>query len=163
MAFLKTAIFTATVPGTVAGVVPWLLSHMWSLELGAARWVSIPLVAAGALTYLACAFGFALARGTPATFDPPKELVVSGPHRYVRNPMYVGLVAILVGEALLYQAGSILVYAAALGLGFHLFVVAYEEPNLRGRFGDSYAAYLQDVPRWIPRMRTYNRTHADDG
>ncbi len=163
MAFLKTAIFTATVPGTVAGVVPWLLSHMWSLELGAARWVGIPLVAAGALTYLACAFGFALARGTPATFDPPKELVVSGPHRYVRNPMYVALVAILVGEALLYQAGSILVYAAALGLGFHLFVVAYEEPHLRGRFGDSYAAYLRDVPRWIPRMRTYNRTHADDG
>lgn len=163
MAFFKTAVFTATVPGTVAGVVPWLLSDRWPLDLGAARWLGAPLVAAGALTYLACAFGFAVARGTPATFDPPKELVVSGPHRYARNPMYVGIVAILVGEALLYQAGSILVFAALLAVGFHLFVVAYEEPHLRGRFGDSYAAYLQGVPRWIPLARAYNRTNADDG
>ena len=160
MPFLKTALFTAIVPGTVVGVVPWLLSRWWPLELGAASWVGSPLVAAGALTYVACAFGFARARGTPATFDPPKELVVGGPHRYVRNPMYVGIVSILAGEALLYEAGSILIYAAALALAFHLFVVVYEEPHLHGLFGDSYAAYLREVPRWIPRVRTYNRPHA---
>jgi protein-S-isoprenylcysteine O-methyltransferase Ste14 len=103
-----------------------------------------------------CAWDFTFAgRGTPAPIDPPKELVVQGLYRYVRNPMYVGILSILLGEALLFASWSLFGYAAVVFILFFLFVVLYEEPILMRKFGESYLQYCKNVPRWIP-WRTRN-------
>jgi protein-S-isoprenylcysteine O-methyltransferase Ste14 len=90
-------------------------------------------------------------RGTPMPFDPPRELVVQGPYRYVRNPMYVAGVLVLLGEALLFTSLPLLEYAAAFWLATHLLVLGYEEPRLRRSFGDGYERYRATVNRWVPR------------
>jgi len=101
---------------------------------------------------LACIGNFiARGKGTPAPFDPPRVFVAAGPYRYVRNPMYVGGLAFLAGLALFEGSASILIFAAILLAAAHLLVILYEEPVLKGRFGESYAAYLRSVPRWLPR------------
>jgi len=108
-------------------------------------------MALAALIYLRCAWDFTFTgRGTPAPFDPPKEIVVRGPYRYVRNPMYVAVMLALTGEALLFEAASLLIYAALAFSFFHFWVVFYEEPTLRRKFGDSYREYCRRVPRWLP-------------
>jgi len=89
--------------------------------------------------------------GTPATFDPPRALVATGPYRWVRNPMYLGALLLLVGEAVLFDASVLFRYAAGFAVVTHLFVVLYDEPTLRRKFGDSYDRYRATVPRWIPR------------
>lgn len=86
---------------------------------------------------------------------PTKHLVVSGFYRHVRNPMYVGVVGAILGQALLFSDRNLLIYAAAIGLGMHLFVVMYEEPALRRQFGEEYAAFRRHVPRWLPRLRPW--------
>src|SRR5262249_1425425 len=105
----------------------------------------------GAVIYAWCAWEFARhGRGTPAPIDPPRELVVRGLYRYTRNPMYVGVVTMLLGEAVLFGSLALLEYAAAV---FALFAgggLLYEEPTLRAKFGDSYRRYCQTVPRWLP-------------
>jgi protein-S-isoprenylcysteine O-methyltransferase Ste14 len=90
-------------------------------------------------------------RGTPAPYDPPRELVVAGLYRYVRNPQYVGVFLVSVGEALMADATILLGYAALLATGYGLFVRFYEEPTLGRLFGESYARYCDAVPRWLPR------------
>lgn len=90
-------------------------------------------------------------RGTHVPLDPPQHLVASGLYRWVRNPMYVLYVLIILGEALLFASGPLVVYAAIFWLVFHAYVVWREEPLLRRRFGDSYVAYCRTVPRWLPR------------
>jgi protein-S-isoprenylcysteine O-methyltransferase Ste14 len=92
-------------------------------------------------------------RGTPAPIEPPKELVLSGFYRYVRNPMYVGIALILAGHFLWFGYWSLLIYLVIVCAAFHAFVTLYEEPNLRRRFGASYEDYLKRVPRWIPRLK----------
>jgi protein-S-isoprenylcysteine O-methyltransferase Ste14 len=92
-------------------------------------------------------------RGTPAPIDPPKELVAAGFYRYVRNPMYVGILLILIGHFLWFGYWSLLVYTAFAFLSTHLFVTFYEEPTLRNKFGASYEEYCKRVPRWVPRFR----------
>ena len=95
---------------------------------------------------------FALAgRGTPAPFDPPKELVTRGLFRYVRNPGYIGGVLIIVGEGVLLESAVVFVFAAFMGVMFHLYVIYHEEPTLKRTFGESHEKYLKTVPRWIPR------------
>jgi len=104
---------------------------------------------------LACAWNFAWrGLGTPAPFDPPRQLVVSGPYRYVRNPMYLGLLLTLAGEAAVFPniAMGLLVEAALFWLGATVFVVAFEEPVLRSTFDGDYAGYCSGVRRWIPRL-----------
>ncbi|OGO34780.1 MAG: hypothetical protein A2Z03_07020 [Chloroflexi bacterium RBG_16_56_8] len=91
-------------------------------------------------------------RGTPAPIDPPKELVATGFYRYVRNPMYVGVLLILAGHFLWFGYWNLIIYTAFAFLATHLFVVLYEEPNLRKRFGRAYEDYLNSVPRWMPRF-----------
>jgi protein-S-isoprenylcysteine O-methyltransferase Ste14 len=156
-ALLKTLIFTIVVPGTVTVLVPrWILASEEpnTLPLGAVRILGAHLLLVGAVVYLRCAWDFAVAgRGTPAPLDPPRELVARGLYRYVRNPMYVGILAILVGEALFFGSRRLLVYAAVAALFFNLFVLFYEEPALRRQFGKSYERYRKEVPRWIPRLR----------
>jgi len=90
-------------------------------------------------------------KGTPAPIDPPGVLVANGLYRFVRNPMYLGALLILLGHVLWFQSFRLLLYVAAITVAFNLFVVFYEEPFLRRRFGASYEEYCQRVPRWIPR------------
>ena len=161
MVLLKTIIFTILVPPTVTILVPyWLLSSSPappSPQPGIFRYLGALPILIGASIYFRCAWDFTFAgRGTPAIIDPPKELVVRGLYRYVRNPMYIGVVSILLGEALLFASLRLLVFAAVTFTFFFLFVVVYEEPILRQKFGESYRRYCRSVPRWIPwRMKPY--------
>ena len=107
--------------------------------------------AGGALLAVWCVATFAIVgRGTPASFDPPRRLVMRGPYRVVRNPMYVGAVLALAGAALYYESGRLVGYAALFLLATHLFVAWYEEPTLDGTFGQEYEAYSRRVRRWWP-------------
>jgi protein-S-isoprenylcysteine O-methyltransferase Ste14 len=94
-------------------------------------------------------------RGTPAPVLPTERLVATGPYRYVRNPMYVAVVAIIWGQGLLLGSSRVIVYGLAIWAAFHLFVLFFEEPRERGRFGDQYERYRAAVPRWIPRLRPW--------
>ena len=108
--------------------------------------------AAGATLAIWCIVTFVVVgRGTPAPFDPPRRLVVQGPYRHVRNPMYLGAAVAVAGAALFYQTGVLLAYVAVFLLVMHAFVVWYEEPTLRRTFGEDYEAYCRQVRRWWPR------------
>ncbi len=153
---LKTLLFTIVVPGSVAVYVPLFLIErrhaLWKSPLATVGWI---LIALGAIVYLICAFDFSSGgRGTPAPIDPPKRLVSGKLYRITRNPMYVGVLSIVAGEAILFRSSSLAIYCAVLALAFHTFVVLYEEPALRKQFGDSYLDYCRQVPRWlIPSRR----------
>jgi protein-S-isoprenylcysteine O-methyltransferase Ste14 len=154
--FLRTIIFTIVVPGFWTVVMPyWLLPRGAQPDLhgvGAVGWL---FIAGGIQLYFACAFwGFALrGRGTPAPIDPPKKLVEEGPYRIVRNPMYWSVAFVLLGEALVFHSLTLAGLAAALFAGANLFVLFYEEPVLRRKFGDQYEDYCRRVPRWLPRLK----------
>jgi len=119
---------------------------------GAAGWV---LMAAGVALYIACAFwGFAIrGNGTPLPLDPPKKLVVEGPYRVVRNPMYWSVLFVLLGEAAIFHSVALAELALAFFVGVNLFVLFFEEPSLRQKFGAEYEEYCRRVPRWLPRLR----------
>ena len=120
---------------------------------GAPQVAGMSLVAIGTVIALWCVLTFVfIGKGTPAPFDPPRKLVIRGPYRFVRNPMYIGAGMTLAGAALYYESLSILIYAGLFFLLTHLFVVLYEEPTLRRTFGDEYEAYCQRVRRWRPRQ-----------
>ena len=155
MITLKTIIFTILVPGMVAFVIPWLmLARPPAAEtLSPSPWLLglLPLLVGVAL-YLWCAGAFTfIGKGTPAPIDAPIFLVRSGPYQWVRNPMYLGVLAIIVGQAILFRSVALLGYALLVFVAVHLFVVFVEEPSLRRQFSESYAAYLSAVPRWLPR------------
>ena len=119
---------------------------------GAPQIAGMILVTIGTVIALWCVFAFVfVGKGTPAPFDPPRKLVVRGPYRFVRNPMYIGAGMTLAGAALYYQSLSILIYACLFFLITHLFVVLYEEPTLRQTFGSDYEAYCGRISRWLPR------------
>lgn len=105
-----------------------------------------------ALTFWCVAAFIRIGRGTPAPFDAPRRLVIRGPYRFVRNPMYMGAAAVLAGAALFYLSPEILAYAAAFLLVFHFVVIFYEEPALRRKFGLDYLHYCRSVRRWWPRL-----------
>jgi protein-S-isoprenylcysteine O-methyltransferase Ste14 len=155
MLWWRTALFTLLVPGTVLALVPGALLAAGlgpSLDPGPARWLGLLPVVLGLAVILTCFVTFVRrGRGTPAPYDPPRELVVAGLYRYVRNPQYLGVVLVAVGEALLTGAVVLLGYAAVLAVAYHLFVRYYEEPTLGRRFGEAYARYREAVPRWLPR------------
>ncbi len=154
--FIKALLFTVIVPGTVTILIPYLLLRPGAgFGAGIFRFAGLALILAGGAVYLHCVWNFAwVGRGTPAPIDPPKEMVAVGVYRHVRNPMYVGVCALLAGEALLFQSGRLLAYAVLAWLLCHLFVVLYEEPHLRVKFGESYEGYCRAVPRWIPRFHS---------
>ena len=157
-ALLKTILFTVFVPGTVTVVVPYyLLSSRRGaviLSLGFFHYLAVPVLLLGAAMYGWCAWDFASAgRGTPAPIDPPKQLVIRGLYHYVRNPMYISVLLVLLGEALLFQARILLEYTLEVFAFFFLFVLIYEEPALRKKFGESYDRYCATVPPWIPSLR----------
>jgi protein-S-isoprenylcysteine O-methyltransferase Ste14 len=153
---IKNLVFTLLAPGTVTVIVPCLLLKSrlppLNVALGAWRYAGwLPMVA-GVLIYLGCVWDFMRARGTPAPIDAPKELVVRGLYRYVRNPMYVGVLLTIIGEAVYFEAGLLVVYAALTFLVVHTFVTQYEEPTLQRLFGEAYARYRRQVGRWVPRL-----------
>src|SRR6478672_4548056 len=119
---------------------------------GAPQVAGMLTVTIGTAIALWCMFTFVfIGKGTPAPFDPPRNLVIRGPYRFVRNPMYIGAGLTLAGAALYYQSLSIFIYACLFFLITHLFVVLYEEPTLRRTFGDDYEDYLQRTRRWWPK------------
>jgi len=121
-------------------------------QLGAVEYAGFALGVLGGALALWCVATFALVgRGTPAPFDPPRRLVVQGPYRYVRNPMYLGATLALCGAALFYRSGQLLAYAVLFVTATHVFAVWYEEPTLARLFGDQYEAYRARVGRWLPR------------
>ena len=154
MVALKTLIFSILVPGTVAGVIPWLLlqGSAGAVLLIPSIWIVgfLPLLL-GVGLYLWCAGAFTfIGKGTPAPIDAPKALVVEGPYRWVRNPMYIAVFSVVIGEALLFRSFLLLGYALLVAVVVHLFVVFVEEPSLHRQFGASYETYLRTVSRWLP-------------
>ncbi len=149
-AFARTLAFFVVVPGTFAWVVPRLLVPG---PPGPLAPLGAVVASAGIALLLCCGWNFAFAgRGTPAPFDAPRELVATGPYRYVRNPMYLAVLLIIAAEALAFSL-ALLAYGALLWVAFHGFVLSYEERALAARFGSGYQEYKRRVPRWIPRLR----------
>lgn len=152
---LGAVLFFALAPGTVAGFIPYALTG-WRVDgawPGGAllRVVGAVLILGGVASLVESFARFAReGLGTPAPVAPPTELVVSGQYRHVRNPMYVAILAIVLGQALAFGSVRLLAYAAFLWLVFHAWVLGYEEPKLAATFGASYAAYRQKVRRWWP-------------
>jgi len=144
-------------PGPLIVLVPWLLSG-WELHEPLLGWswlrgLGIALIVVGVPVLAESIVRFVWkGRGTLTPAVPTQHLVISGLYRFVRNPMYLGVVTIIVGEALLLGSGDVLIYAAVVALGFHLFVVLYEEPTLRRTHGSEYDGYCKQVRRWIPRF-----------
>ncbi|HKQ05341.1 MAG TPA: isoprenylcysteine carboxylmethyltransferase family protein [Blastocatellia bacterium] len=153
---LKNILFTVLVPGTVAVYLPLrvvtrppaALAFDWrASQVGAL----LPLLL-GAAVYFWCLWDFAMTgRGTPAPIDAPQRLVARGLYRYIRNPMYVGVLLVIAGWAVFLQSWRVLIYATAVGIFFHLFVVLVEERLLEGKFGETYVRYCGEVGRWLPR------------
>jgi protein-S-isoprenylcysteine O-methyltransferase Ste14 len=152
-------LFFVAAPCIVAGYVPWLITR-WRVPAampGVVRLVGAALVAAGTAVVVDSFARFALqGRGTPAPVAPPQDLVVTGLYRYVRNPMYVGVVAAILGQVLIFGDPRLLVYAATVAAVFHSWVVLYEEPRLALRFGESYHRYRAGVRRWWPRATRWD-------
>jgi protein-S-isoprenylcysteine O-methyltransferase Ste14 len=156
-AVLGTAAFLVLAPGTVAGLIPWWISQ-WRLRppflsFAPFRAIGVVLITAGIAVVLEAFGRFALQGvGTPAPVFPTRHLVVQGSYRYVRNPMYVAVTSMIIGQALLLGNLHLLAYAVFPWLAAHLFVLIYEEPALRRSFGAEYETYCAHVPRWIPRL-----------
>jgi len=156
MLLLRSIFFTFLLPGTVTVLIPyWIISSRGFENFSnhrVVRYLGVPLIVIGGAGLLWCIWEFfSEGRGTLAPVDPPKHLVVRGLYRPVRNPMYVSVLTILIGEAILFASTSILIEAGVFFVLAYLFVVGYEEPTLRRQFGESYDRYSQTVGRWIPR------------
>ena len=150
--WLRNLLFTVVVPGLGGVLIPWwILAHSHA-TLDPEAWYAVAVIVVGAVLYVWCLWAFAtVGRGTPGPWDPPQSFVAAGPYRWVRNLMYISALLVVVGEAWLFRSLSLLAYAGAAAIVFHLFVIGYEEPTLRRRFAETYAEYRRTVPRWIPR------------
>jgi len=158
---LRAAIAVIALPGVVAGYVPFRLLRSTGSPLtpkpSASAFLASLLLLLGALVLLRCIWDFfASGKGTLAPIDPPVHLVVQGLYRFTRNPMYNGVLIILLAESWLFGSVILLKYALAVFLVFHLVVVLYEERTLESRFGESYRRYLRSVPRWGFRVRPFS-------
>jgi len=157
MTAIKTLLWSIIVAGSVTVLVPSLLLasrfDFFRVNLSYFRFLGLIPIVAGATLYVWSAWCFTfIGQGTPAPFDPPKKLVVKGPFRYVRNPIYVFVALTLTGEAILFETTIILLYAALVVAIFHFWVVLYEEPTLKRKFGESYERYCEQVSRWLPGL-----------
>ena len=143
-------------PGLFAGYLPWRFFGLSQVDFDSGNplhLLGLLGIGLGAALLAACIWEFARSgRGTLAPVDPPRELVVRGLYRYVRNPMYLSVTTIVLGEVLLTRSWALLLYWAIWFAAVNLFVIGYEEPTLRYRFGASYERYRQAVGRWRPRF-----------
>ncbi len=159
-AVLGSAVFFVIAPFSLAVLVPWWITGWWMqppfFGWPLLRVIGVLLAVAGAVPLIESFRRFAVeGLGTPALIAPPQHLIVTGFYRHVRNPMYVGVVAVILGEALILGDVRLLTYAGIVWLGFRIFVLAYEEPALRGSYGAEYETFRAHVPRWIPRLKAW--------
>jgi protein-S-isoprenylcysteine O-methyltransferase Ste14 len=149
--FLRALIAFLVLPVMVGGLLPWLLLPIdkWRTS---GTWFGLPVLGCGILVVLWCERDFYVTgKGTLAPWDPPTRLVVVGLYRFVRNPMYVGVLGVVLGWSLVAGSPLLAIYAALLAIGFHLRVVLYEEPVLQSQFGDDWTRYRAGVNRWLPK------------
>lgn len=151
---LLRSLFGTIIPGTVIGLIPYLIVTRWRpttvTHWGAAQFLSLMPIAIGVAILVHCILLFAVVgRGTLSPLDPPKRFVVRGFYRYVRNPMYVGCLITLLGDALFFQSIAVLEYAISWFVLINLVVILIEEPTLKEQFGDSYDRYRRKVHRWV--------------
>ena len=160
MIWVKDLLFLLALPGMMVAGFPYLVlltrgtPPEWP-ALASLGWRAggLGLIVGGAAALLVCVVDFARrGRGTPLPFDPPTALVETGLYRYVRNPMYVAVLNVILGEAAVFGSAELIGYWFSALFGFHLFVVLYEEPTLRRTFGAGYEAYCARVPRWVPNQ-----------
>jgi protein-S-isoprenylcysteine O-methyltransferase Ste14 len=157
-AILGTLIAAPLFVGGFAVYVPYLFTG-WQLgppllDWEWTRWVGFALMVLAAPVILDFLLRFILeGHGTPVPVAPPQRLVVRGVFRFTRNPAYLAAVTFILGQGLVFASSRVLIYAGILAVAFHLFVIGYEEPTLRGKFGAAYEEYCRTVPRWIPRVR----------
>ena len=160
-AALGSAVFFVLAPGVVAGLVPWWLTG-WQVRSLPAWWLPLRLAGVVLLVAGTAVLVQAFARfvveglGTPAPVAPTRKLVVGGLYRYVRNPMYLAVLAAIVGQALALGQLVLVPYAAVVAAAFVAFVLWYEEPTLARQFGDRYQAYRRAVPGWWPRRHPWS-------
>jgi protein-S-isoprenylcysteine O-methyltransferase Ste14 len=154
-ALIGSAAFFVIAPGVVAGVIPWLITK-WQPGGDASLTLTIfgaLMILAGLAILIDCFVRFALkGGGTPAPFAPTQHLVVSGPYRFVRNPMYLAVLLAIFGQMLVFANAGLLAYGVAVALTVHFFVLGYEEPKLSATFPEAYLAYSRNVGRWLPRF-----------
>jgi protein-S-isoprenylcysteine O-methyltransferase Ste14 len=155
MTAYKSLLYLIVEAGLFALYIPLVLLRSGPrIETGMISLLAIPLWLFGSLVILWSFWDFTFkGRGTPVPIDPPKELVVTGFYRYVRNPIYLGVLSIFLGHFLWFGYWSLLIYGLFAFIGVHLFIVLYEEPTLKRRFGAAYEDYFKKVPRWIPKIR----------
>lgn len=163
---VRSVTWAVLLPGFFAGYVPWRFFGLGRARLEPlhpTQLLGLTCIGLGAALLAACVWEFARSgRGTLSPVDPPRELVVRGLYRYVRNPMYLSVTTIVLGEWLLTGSEALLAYWALWFLAVNLFIIGYEEPTLRRRFGESYERYAREVGRWIPRLRVAsNRSTCD--
>lgn len=153
---VRSGLWTLLLPGVVAGYVPWRFFGVGRTPVAVATGTSllgIACICLGTLLLGACIVEFARSgRGTLSPLDPPRHLVVRGLYRYVRNPMYLSVTMIVLGEAVLMRSPSLALYWAIWFAWVNVFVMLYEEPALRRQFGDSYEDYTRTVGRWVPTI-----------
>jgi protein-S-isoprenylcysteine O-methyltransferase Ste14 len=162
LAIVGSLVFFAIAPGTVAGVIPWAISDwQWQpvpFAIAPLRWLGTAFIVTGVAILLDSFARFALqGLGTPAPVYPTELLIATGLYRFVRNPMYLAVLAIIFGQALLLGDARLIVYGAIIWLAFHIFVLVYEEPTLRDRYGPQFDAYCGQVPRWRPRLTAHSQ------
>lgn len=154
---VRNLVFTVVVPGAGAVLVPWLIIGGQNITSGPLAWLGGTLIVAGAALYLGCLWLFAtVGRGTPGPWDAPRRLVVAGPYRWVRNPIYIGALLVVAGEVALFTSGALVGYWVVAAVFFHFFVIGYEEPALGASFGADYRAYRASVWRWLPTPPSRN-------
>ena len=166
-AAVGSAVFFVLAPGVVAGLFPWLLTR-WQAREPVPYWAPVRvlggiLLVAGLIALVQAFLRFIVeGLGTPAPVAAPERLVIGGVYRYVRNPMYVAVLAAIIGQALLFGQLGLLLYAGAAWLVVAAFVRWYEEPTLTRRFGADYEAYRRAVPAWLPRLRPWEPGERDE-
>ena len=161
-AFLKALVL---LPGTVLVLVPVMILVLTGIDVHIAEptlaglfffWAGLFCAAAGLVLAAWCMALFRRhGRGTPAPWDPPRQLVVAGPYRHVRNPMITGVLLMLAAEALLFRSWGLAIWGGVFFLGNAIYFPLVEEPGLVKRFGHAYRVYMANVPRWIPRRRAW--------
>lgn len=153
---IRSLAWTGLLPGLFAGYLPWRFFGLARVDLdfgNPLHLFGLLLIALGAALLLACIWEFARSgRGTLSPVDPPRELVVRGLYHYVRNPMYLAVTTIVLGELILTRSQGLLWYWVIWFAAVNVFVIGYEEPTLRRQFGASYERYTQSVGRWMPRI-----------
>lgn len=163
MTTIKSIIFIIVLPGAVMFYIPYyvisLHSELFFPDTGVFRFMGVIPGSIGAAIGLWCVWDFInTGKGTPAPIDPPRHLVIKGLYRLTRNPMYVGVLLVLFGEILFFESTVLIIYLFLVWLLFHLFVIFYEEPTLKDKFGSAYIQYMESVPRWLPDINLLMKT-----